>query len=400
MASPRPAHEADLHAVGVMRVAVEATDDARFEALVERAVERFRDALRDLSLRVDLHAFDGPHLTPRGGTYAPLDFLHLGITEKLERRVPFLLIVTDADLTASTLTYTVALPSQLTNVGLVSAKRLSPAFWGEEHDEEAMVDRLAALLVHTFGHLLNLGHHPDVENAMYDVERVEDLDRMAEMTAAQREQMARNLRREAHEAVSPPRPSAWIRTRLSLRWTFGNLGSIGAAVARANPLRLTTRLPTLLTAGLSVIIVLFFSAEGWDVASTIGPIQLTAYSLAAVFAATAVLYKAFSFGQVLNRDRLLAESTVVTTVATAVALFAAMVLVYAFFFALTFVGTVTVFPHRLMATWPTVDPADRTADHIRLSAFLAAIGVLAGSLGGRADSKDVVRTVLFLDEET
>jgi predicted Zn-dependent protease len=398
MASPRPA--ADTYAVGVMRVAVDAADDGAFASVVERAVERFRGRLRELSLRVDLLAFDGPHLTPSAGTYAPLDFLHLGITEKLERRVPFLLIVTDADITASTLTYTVALPSQLTNVGLVSAKRLSPAFWGEKHDEEKTVDRLAALLVHTFGHLLNLEHAPDVGNAMYDVERVEDLDRMAEMTAAQRERMARNLRREAHEAVSPPRPSAWTRARLSARWTLGNLGSIGAAVARANPFRLTTRLPTLLTAGLSVIIVLFFSAEGWDVASTIGPVQLTAYSLAAVAAATAVLYKAFSFGQVLNRDRLLAESTVVTTVATAVALFAAMVLVYAFYFALTYVGTVTVFPHRLMATWPTVDPADRTADHVRLSAFLAAIGVLAGSLGGRADSKDVVRTVLFLDEET
>ena len=388
------------YAVGVMRIAVEETGNARFESLVERAVERFRDELRDLSLRTDLLAFDGPHLTPASGTYSPLDFLHLGITEKLERRIPFLLIVTEVDLTASTLSYAVALPSQLTNVGIVSTRRLDPVFWGEEENDDVAVHRLAALLLHTFGHLLNLGHAPEAENAMYDFERIEDLDRRLATTPAQREAMERSLGRESHEAVSPSQPSKWTRWRLSLEWTLGNLGSLTEAVARANPLHLLTRLPTLLTAALSVIIVLFFSPEGWDVASTVGSGQLAAFSFVAVVAATTVLYKAFSFGQVLNRDRLLSESTVVTSAATATALFLTIVLVYALFFGLTYLGIVTVFPHRLMETWPTVDPATRTVDHLKLSAFLAAIGVLAGSLGGRADSKDLVRSVLFLDEET
>ena len=383
-----------------MRVAVEETDDARFEAVVDRAVERFRRELRDLALRVDLLAFAGPHLTPSAGTYAPLDFLHLGITEKLERRIPFLLIVTEVDLTASTLSYTVALPSQLTNVGIVSTKRLDPSFWGDTADEDETVNRLAALLLHTFGHLVNLPHHPNPGNAMYDFRRVEDLGRMQTLTAEQQALVQRTLPRESHEAVSPDRPSVWMRWRLSAKWTLGNLPSIGTAVARSNPFRLLARLPTLLTTALSVIIVLFFSAEVWDVASTIGAAQLVTFSLAAVGAATAVLYKAFSFGRVLSRDRLLAESTVVTSVATGLALFLTMSLVYLLFFGLTYFGIVTVFPHRLMATWPTVDPAVRTVDHLRLSAFLAAIGVLAGSLGGRADSRDLVRNVLFLDEET
>ncbi len=41
-----------------------------------------------------------------------------------------------------------------------------------------------------------------------------------------------------------------------------------------------------------------------------------------------------------------------------------------------------------------------TPDHVKLSLFLAALGVLAGSLGGRADSQALVRGVLFIDEET
>ncbi|MEP0548145.1 MAG: hypothetical protein ABJF88_14510 [Rhodothermales bacterium] len=388
------------YTVGVMRMAVEEAGSARFEGIVTRAVERFRSELHDLSLRVDLLAFEGPHFSPTSGTYAPLDFLHLGITEKLERRVPFLLIVTEVDLTASTLSYVVALPSQLTNVGIVSTKRLDPAFWGDTDDDDVTVDRLAALLLHTFGHLVNLAHHPNPGNVMFDFQRVEDLGRMQALTAEQRELMERTLPHESHEAVSPERPSVWTRLRLSVQWTLGNLPSIGAAVARSHPFRLLLRLPTLLATALSVIIVLFFSGEVWDVASTIGSVQLTSFSLAAVGAATAVLYKAFSFGRVLSRDRLLAETTVVTSAATGLALFLTMALVYAVFFGLTYLGIVTVFPERLMATWPTVDPAVRTIDHLRLSAFLAAIGVLAGSLGGRADSRDLVRNVLFLDEET
>ena len=59
-----------------------------------------------------------------------------------------------------------------------------------------------------------------------------------------------------------------------------------------------------------------------------------------------------------------------------------------------------MFPRKLMGTWPTVDPAVRTADHIKLSLFVASVATLAGSLGGRADSRDLVRGVLFVDEET
>lgn len=36
-----------------------------------------------------------------------------------------------------------------------------------------------------------------------------------------------------------------------------------------------------------------------------------------------------------------------------------------------------------METRPTVDPAVRALDHVKLSLFVAALGMLAGSLGGR-----------------
>ena len=387
------------YAVGVMRTVVEATEDAPFVELVDAAVEKLEAHLtRELGLRIDVFAFEGPHLTPTAGAYAPLDFLRIGLGEKIERKVHFLLIVTEVDLAASTLSFALALPSQLTNVGVVSTKRLSPGFWGEDEDPARTADRLTALLLHTLGHLLNLPHHPDEANVMFDFGEVEGLDRMRDITPAQRKLVEHNLPIEARERVSQREDRG--RWSFILRALALNLRGIGSAVVRANPFRLIGRLPTMLTAALSVVIVLFFSPEMWDVASTVDLYQLILFALLAVFGATFALYRAFAFGAVLGRDRLLSESAVVTEAATILSLFLTVALLYLLFVGALYTGIVTIFPRKLMETWPTVDPAVRALDHIKLSLFIGALGVLAGSLGGRADSRDLVRGVLFVDEES
>ena len=379
-----------------MTMEAEGKDSERFRRLVEEATATVEARLaKALGLRVDLMPFEGPHLTPAAGAYAPLDFLQIGLTEKLERGVHFLLIVTEVDLAASTLAYTLALPSQLTNVALVSTKRLDPAFWGDDADDARVADRLATLLLHSFGHLLNLPHHESPSNAMFDFAGVDELDPMGALTDAQREQMRRTLPGEAHERTS--KRGHW---RFILRTLVLDRRSIGRAVLRANPFRLLPRLPTMITAALSVIILLFFGPEAWDVGSTVELYQLVLFSVVAVLGSTAVLYRAFAFNGVLGRGRVLAESTVVTSAATALSLLFTMAVLFVLFAGLTYLGTVTIFPEKLMTTWPTVDPATKPMDHLKLSLFTAALGLLAGSLGGRADSKDLIRAVLFVDEET
>jgi len=379
-----------------MRMEAEGRDSDRFLGHVEAATAALDRAVTTaLGVRVELLSFEGPHLTPAAGAYAPLDFLQIGLKEKLERGVHFLLIVTEVDVSASTLSYTLALPSQLTNVAVVSTKRLDPAFWGDGRDDDLAVRRLTALLLHTLGHLLNLPHEEDPANVMHDFAGVDDLAAMERLTDGQRARMKRALPREAHERTSRGPHVGFVLRTLARDWR-----SLGAAVARANPFRLVTRLPTMITAALSVIIVLFFSPEMWDVASTVDLYQLVLFSVVAVGSATVVLYRAFAFGGVLGRGRLLAESTVVTSAATVLCLLLTMLLLFSGFALLVYGGIVTIFPPKLMETWPTVDPAVRTLDHVKLSLFVAALGVLAGSLGGRADSQALVRGVLFIDEET
>jgi len=393
--SPTDARE---YVIGVMRTMVEDGDREGFESLVEQATARFEQRLiESLRLRVDLFGFDAPHVAPTEGAYAPLDFVRIGLSEKLERDAHFLLIVTEVDLSATSVSFALALPSQLTNVGVISTRRLDPSFWGDEPQIETTIERLAALMFHTFGHLLNLDHSPDPTNVMYDVAQVAELDHMTDVTPDQSAEIGRQLPREARERVSERGGSQWS---FVLGMLARNAGAIATAVGRANPARMVGRLPTMLAAALSIVIVLFFSPEMWDVASTVEFYQLLIFACAAVVGSTLVLYRAFAFGTVLRRDRLLSESGVVTEAATVVALLLTVASLYALFAVAIYLGVVTIFPRSLMETWPTVDPAVRSIDHLKLALLVSGLGVLAGSLGGRVDGKALVRGVLFLDEET
>jgi len=176
--------------------------------------------------------------------------------------------------------------------------------------------------------------------------------------------------------------------------------AILVAIARANPVRLITRLPTMLAAAGSAIVVLFFSAEVWDVASSMGWLQLSVFAVFAVLVATFVLYSAFSFGPLINRRRRISESTVVTVAVTQITLLITVILFYFLFVFLAYMGAITIFPNSLMSAWVTADPVNTTGHQLQASIFVASTGVLAGSLGGRADSRRIVRSILFLNEET
>ena len=398
--SPSSPEAAPRYRIGIMTMEVEGDRPDHFAAVVRRAADAFEAEVAEAAgASVDLLEFRGPHLVPADGAYRPLDFLRIGITEKLDRGVQFLLIVTEVDLSSRSVAPAVALPSRLTNVAVLSTKRLDPSFRGEEPDEGSTAAALAALLRHCFGHLLNLPHHPGPGNVMFPFARPGDLPAMTELTDAQRARMRRNLPREAHERSSPRGAGRLGRCAFALKMLLANAPGVLGAAARANPVRLLARLPTMATTALSVLLVLFFSPEPWDVGSTVELYQLALFSLFAVAGATLVLYRSFAFGGVSGRGRALAESTVVTAAATLLSVGLTMALLFALFAGLAWLGAATVFPEQLMRTWPTVDPAVRTVDHIKLSLFVAAIAVLAGSLGGRADSRDLVRGVLFVDEE-
>lgn len=385
-----------LFMVGIMKMEVEGRNSERFNDVVARAVVKFDAALAHESrLSTKSLAFAGPHLTPSAGNYAPLDFLEIGFAEKLERDLPFLLIVTEVDLSSSSLAYTLALPSPLTNIAVISTRRLSPGFWGDAVDPERTAARLSTLMLHSFGHLVALEHEHDTANVMYPLEGVEDLDRMVRLTSAQQDRIARVLPHEANERSARVGKPGFV-----CRILIEDAGAIARAVMRANPFRLLTRMPTMLAAALSVIIVLLFSAETWDVAHAVTVFQIGLFSIVSLAAAVFVLYRTFAFDTLLSRDRRITESSVVTIAATFLSLLLTLLVMFTFFGGIMYLAILTVFPQQLMESWPGAGEATSALDHLKLSLFLAAMGVLAGSLGGRSDSRDLVRGVLFILEDT
>ena len=382
--------------VGIMKMDVAGQDARRLTDLTHRATEQFRRVVeRAPHLRVTSLAFDGPPLTPNDKGYPALDFVQLGINERTERRLAFLLIVTEVEIAAASLSYLLALPSQLTNVAILSTRRLADYGAAEADDTGLMADRLGTLMLHCFGRLLNLPYAADRTNYLARIEVPADLDAMDRFTEEQYQRMAATLPEEANDRYSGQNRLGFVLSQLAR-----NLPRIIRGALRANPLRIATKLPTMIATALSAIVLLVFGAETWDFAAAVSPGQLAFFVLASFLTATFVLYRAFSFHLVATRQGNIAESSVVTAGATYLALVLTLCCHFVFFGLAMYTVVLFVFPDPLMSTWTSARDGSTTAAHLRLVIFLAAVGILSGSLGGSADSRSVVRNVLFAVDET
>ena len=360
-----------------MKVDVAGEDARSLSELTRQATERFTGVVRRESrLRIQSLTFNGPHLTPDDTGYRALDFVQIGLNEKTERQLAFLLLVTEVDMAASSMSYLLALPSQLTNVAVISTRRLGDFGAGDLRGQTRIAERLATLMLHCFGRLLNLPYVAETTNYLAHVRLPEDLDAMDHFTERQLDTMADSLPREANDRFSDGGKLAFV-----IRHTLGNLPRIVRGAVRANPIRIATKLPTMIATALSVIIVLIFSAETWDFAASASAGQLAVFVVASFVTATFVLYRAFSFRLIATRQGSTSESAVVTAGATYLALVLTLVCLFVLFAALMYGVVVFVFPDPLMRTWTSDQDGSTSGAHLRLTAFLSAVGVLSGSLG-------------------
>ncbi|MGP4712560.1 MULTISPECIES: hypothetical protein [unclassified Psychrobacter] len=380
--------------LGIMKLAVAGEEsDVALDKTIEAATARFNQVVQHkLDIQIESFSFTGLSLTPDQNGYRALDFVQIGINEKTERKLAFMLIITDVEIAAASMSYLLALPSQLTNVAVISTRRLLDS---EVTQEDRLIKRLTHLMLQCFGRLLNLKYTQEPTNYLAYVQVPDDLDAMQAFTAAQYQQMAESLPQEAND-----RYSEGSRFSFVIRHILSNIPKIVRGAIRANPLRLVTKLPTMIATALSVIIVLIFGGETWDFAASVSYSQLAVFVVSSFLAATFVLYRAFSFQLISTRRGQTSESSVVTAAATYLALVLTLICMFIMFGVLMYGVVVFVFPDPLMSTWTSDKDGASLAAHIRLAAFLAAVGVLSGSLGGSADSRSVVRNVLFAADET
>lgn len=371
-------------------------NDGVLSAITDAATVKFERIFQQkLTIQIESFTFEEHRLLTNKKGYQALDFVQIGINEKTERKLAFLLIITDVEIAAASMSYLLALPSQLTNVAVISTRRLFNFEEDKSVQENILTERLTTLMLHCFGRLLNLKYVKDPTNYLAHVQMPDDLDDMHNFTQMQYQQMVKNLPQEANDRYSEGSKFSFV-----IRHTLSNLPRILRGAIRANPLRIVTKLPTMIAAALSVIIVLVFGGETWDFAASVSYSQLAVFVFSSFLAATFVLYRAFSFQLISTRRGQTSESSVVTAAATYLALVLTLVCMFFMFAVLMYGVVVFVFPDPLMSTWTSDKDGASFAAHMRLAAFLAAVGVLSGSLGGSADSRSVVRNVLFATDET
>ena len=384
----------DTYRIGIMKAPVEERSPA-FEELVDSAVTNLRHFFNEHfpNIEIDVFSVLKLSLSPSAGAYSALDFLEIGLRENSMHDFHFLIIITEVTLLPQNMPYVLALPSQITNTGVISTRHLD-----REEDlaltSDKVKERLSHLILHTLGHIFNLPHVDDPANLMFPLREVEDLDQMQDLTPEQIDQVRKILPEEARNQRA--RRSDW---RFILKQIVANRKSIFRSVVKANPLSLLGKMPTMITAGLSVSIVLFFSSEFWDIAGSIELYQLVTFAIVSLILAVSLLYRAFAFGPVVTRARSLTESSIVTQTTTLIVITITAFVMLISFFLLYFLAALTIFPRKLMRTWPTVDEMEGVFNYIRLGLVMGSMATLTGSLGGRAESKNILRHVLFIDEE-
>ena len=385
-----------LYTIGIMTMQIDERRNQVFVETVSAASKSFEKRLLDL-LPIDVKTLTltGQHFVPTSGAYAPLDFMEVAISEKVERDLSFLIIVTDVELASASKSYLMAMSSQATNIGLITTKRLQPTDEsGNPHGEDRVCTRLTTLLLRTFGRLLNLPVADGPRNIMSPLIDAARLDQLDDLNENQIAKMVTALPQEALDRSTTRNKTQFIIDTIRRQFT-----SILRIAWQAHPFRLLSKLPTMLATALSVIVVLLFGAETWDFSAAASPAQIMLFTAVAFSASTFLLYRSFSLPTVTSRSGALSESVVVTAVATLVALFLALLTMFLMLSTVMFLGAEFVFPDSLKKTWTTVQDGSQLSAHIKLSVFLAAIGVLSGSLGGAADNRALVRSVLFVSED-
>ena len=98
--------------VGIMQLDIAGRLSEGLRQRIGRATERFTGVVsREPRLRIESFTFEGPVITADENGYRVLDFVQVGLNEKTERQLAFLLVITDVEIAAASLSYLLALPS-------------------------------------------------------------------------------------------------------------------------------------------------------------------------------------------------------------------------------------------------------------------------------------------------
>lgn len=335
---------------------------------------------------------------------APVELLDQGAVERQAKGWDFALVITGTELQSFFKPFALATPARSLAVAAASTIRIDPRASGRGgaggERVEVMARRLHALVLHLLGHLNGLEHSPDGESAMFDLQAVEDLDRMASYSQRDAARLREELDEVADLRLEERSEAQQTRWSFYLRAAWHNLDDIAGSIRQARPWEFPLRLSRLTTAAFSAMLVLVITAEAWDLGMTQGRGFVVGLSVVTLVATSAYIVRR---QQVLLRRQVarLTELTVVSDVAIVIAVVLGMVTTYLVLFGITLLLAYSLFSPRLVAEWAaSVEGEIGTAHYLVFAAFVASLGIVIGALGASFEEQSYFRHVAYVDEET
>ena len=382
-------------------------DDDQREAF-RQARERFREALR---AELPGFAWAFPFVRRRDlvageAQVEPVDLLDIGATERRVLGWDFAVVVSASDLHAWFRPFALAAPSQALDVAALSLARLDPVTRERglppEERTARFAHRIAALALHTFGHLNGLDHGDTPGAVMNPPRNPADLDASTlTFTPANRAEIEAEIadvadpRLEEETAFERLGDAAFAVRAVVLNWS-----DVADTVLQIRPWRFPFQLSKLTTAAFSTLVVLVMTAEAWDL-GTRQPLAVVAGLSAAAIAGTSA-YLVRKQGLLARRHgHARTEQQVVQAASILLALGLGMSTTWVLLFGTTVAVRMLFFDPAILSGWAASLGGPVEMRHVfAFAGFVAALGLGVGALGGSFEDQTYFRHVAYVDEET
>ncbi|WP_146516854.1 hypothetical protein [Rubripirellula amarantea] len=335
----------------------------------------------------------------------PSVLLQRAVEERDFRHWDYSFVLTDADLDRYYSAHCFAALSRPLDAAVLSFSLIDPVAVGETADATSRVQRVAhrlsRLMLHSLSHLSGLGVSDDPTNLMSRPADAKGLDAMESLTEVQILQQQLSFIEVADQRLEESSGHRLSKTAFALRAAWINHREIFEAIVAARPWQFPRRLSGLTLASVSTVAVLLMTAEAWDLALS------ESWTCLALLSVTAWL---LTTGYVIVRQQLLVrhgnrttEQSVVTAASAIGIVVVGMLVTWTCLCLIGITVSGSLFGANLIVSWAAssdLSPQDvGVLLKIKMSLFIASIGLLIGALGASFESQHYFRHVIFVDEE-
>lgn len=332
----------------------------------------------------------------------PDELLDIGADERDLHRWDFTFVVTDADLVTYRKPFALGAPSRALGAAVISTARLLTDVAEGKRTQEVSIkaDRLTALALHLFGHLVFLDNQDDPEDFMHEFEHPSDLDRMRRFSRDDLPELREQLAEVADVRLEETDRFEGRVLGFYLRAAWLQRREIWTSMMRIEPWMFPLRLGRLTTAAASALVILTVTAESWELGTSQPLPRVITLALCTIVFLTFLLLRRLRL-LLVQRSRQPSEQRVASNVAVGLAMLVGLTFLYAILFTATFGLAELLFTRELIASWaPSIGGVVTTRHVASFAGFVAFLGLIVGALGASFEDQDYFRHITLVDEET